>query len=152
MISGSLKADTRSAVTLFQPLPSGWPSIDQTKMGLPSLFARLRASQREVIHGIRCQRFSSALGWIRAQVVLHALLKPNKSESSDGKREELSSVRSAAQPIECGTSPIAKKRHTAAGNLCFLISTILLVGADGRHLGSIAPSPDLPTPMRERNH
>lgn len=39
MTSGSLNVDARSTMTLFQPQPSGLPSIDQMKIGFFSFAA-----------------------------------------------------------------------------------------------------------------
>ena len=52
MISASEKASARPVTPLFQVQPSGWPSISQSRIGLPCLAANCRACQRSVIHGI----------------------------------------------------------------------------------------------------
>ena len=57
MISASEKASSRPVTPLFQVQPSGWPSISQSRIGLPSAAALARASQRPVIQGI-CAHFS----------------------------------------------------------------------------------------------
>ena len=93
--------------------------MDQTKIGLPSFTARLRAFQSEVIQGICRQRSSLSVGLILLQVVLHFLLNPNDRESSDGDNNGLS-FRSPALAVCSVKSPKIRNRLTAASNLLTL--------------------------------
>src|SRR5262245_21749277 len=60
MTSGSLKVDARSIMTLFQPQPSGLPSMDQMKSAFFSFAARFWASSSETFQGM--SRHSSTGG------------------------------------------------------------------------------------------